>query len=117
MGDADGIASNVDEFDRREVDDADVLELLEPVVQEWWVEQFGEYVPQNGGFFTPPQKEAIPLIHEGENALVASPTGSGKTLSAYCSIINELFRRDRTEEGLDNSVYCLYVSQIGRAHV
>jgi len=112
MGDADGIASDVDEFDRREVDDADVLELLEPVVQEWWVEQFGEYVPQNGGFFTPPQKEAIPLIHEGENALVASPTGSGKTLSGYCSIINELFRRDRTEEGLDNSVYCLYVSPL-----
>jgi ATP-dependent Lhr-like helicase len=112
MGDADGIASDVDEFDRREVDDADVLELLEPVVQEWWVEQFGEFVPQNGGFFTPPQKEAIPLIHEGENALVASPTGSGKTLSGYCSIINELFRRDRTEEGLDNSVYCLYVSPL-----
>ena len=112
MGDADWIASDVDEFDRREVDDADVLELLEPVVQEWWVEQFGEFVPQNGGFFTPPQKEAIPLIHEGENALVASPTGSGKTLSGYCSIINELFRRDRTEEGLDNSVYCLYVSPL-----
>ncbi|PSP89714.1 helicase [Halobacteriales archaeon QS_4_66_20] len=112
MGDADGIASDVDEFDRREVDDADVLELLEPVVQEWWVEQFGEFVPQNGGFFTPPQKEAIPLIHEGENALVASPTGSGKTLSGYCSIINELFRRDRTEEGLENSVYCLYVSPL-----
>jgi ATP-dependent Lhr-like helicase len=112
MGDADGIASDVDEFDRREVDDADVLELLEPVVQEWWVEQFGEFVPQNGGFFTPPQKEAIPLIHEGSNVLVASPTGSGKTLSAYCSIINELFRQDRTEEGLENSVYCLYVSPL-----
>ncbi|PSQ50571.1 helicase [Halobacteriales archaeon SW_7_65_23] len=112
MGDADGIASDAGEFDRREVDDADVLELLEPVVQEWWVEQFGEFVPQNGGFFTPPQKEAIPLIHEGKNALVASPTGSGKTLSGYCSIINELFRRDRTEEGLDNSVYCLYVSPL-----
>jgi ATP-dependent Lhr-like helicase len=94
------------------VDDADVLGLLEPVVQEWWVEQFGEFVDQNGGFFTPPQKEAIPLIYQGENVLVASPTGSGKTLSAYCSIINELFRRDQTEEGLDNSVYCLYVSPL-----
>ena len=60
-----------------EIDDAEVLDRLAPVVQEWWVEQFGEYVPENGGFFTPPQKEAIPLIHGGTNALVASPTGSG----------------------------------------
>ncbi len=95
-----------------DVDDEHVLELLAPVVQEWWVEQFGEFVPQNEGFFTPPQKEAIPLIHEGENALICSPTGSGKTLSAFISIINELFRRDRAGEGLDNSVYCLYVSPL-----
>jgi len=99
------------EVDRSDVDDADVLALLEPVVQEWWIEQFGEFVPQNGGFFTPPQKEAIPLIHEGTNALVCSPTGSGKTLSAFCGIINELFRRDRAT-GLENSVYCVYVSPL-----
>jgi len=94
-----------------EIDDADVLDLLEPPVREWWVEEFGEFVPQNGGFFTPPQKEAVPLIHEGENALVAAPTGSGKTLASFTGIINELFRRDRAE-GLENSVYCLYVSPL-----
>ena len=93
------------------VDDAGVLELLDPVVREWWVEQFGAYVPGNGGFFTPPQKEAIPLIHEGENALVCAPTGSGKTLASFCGIINELFARDRAE-GLENSVYCLYISPL-----
>ena len=93
------------------IDDAEVLDRLEPPVQEWWVEQFGQYVPENGGFFTPPQKEAIPLINEGTNALVASPTGSGKTLSAFTGIIDELFRRDRAE-GLDNSVYCLYISPL-----
>ena len=95
------------------VDDAAVLESLEPEVREWWVDQFGEFVPDNGGFFTPPQKEAIPLIHEGENALIASPTGSGKTLSSFTAILNELFRREREEpDGLDNSVYCLYVSPL-----
>jgi ATP-dependent Lhr-like helicase len=93
------------------VDDADVLDLLDPVVREWWVEQFGAYVPGNGGFFTPPQKEAIPLIHEGENALVCAPTGSGKTLASFTGIINELFARDRAD-GLENSVYCLYVSPL-----
>jgi ATP-dependent Lhr-like helicase len=100
-------------FDPAEVsiDDEDVLDALEPVVQEWWVEQFGEFVPENGGFFTPPQKEAIPLIENGTNTLVCSPTGSGKTLSSFTSIINELFRRDQAE-GLDNSVYCLYISPL-----
>ncbi|PSQ15095.1 helicase [Halobacteriales archaeon QS_8_69_26] len=93
------------------VEDGDVLELLEPPVQEWWVDQFGEFVPENDGLFTPPQEGAIPLIHGGENALVAAPTGSGKTLASFCAIINELFARQRSE-GLENSVYCLYVSPL-----
>ncbi len=103
------------EFDPASVQitDAEVLSRLDPAVQDWWVQEFGEYIPGNGGFFTPPQREAIPLIDEGTNCLVASPTGSGKTLSAFCSILNELFRRERTtEEGLDNSIYCLYVSPL-----
>ncbi|MFC7046384.1 ATP-dependent helicase [Halobacteriaceae archaeon GCM10025711] len=91
--------------------DADVLELLEPAVREWWVDQFGAYVEENDGYFTPPQKEAIPLIHEGTNALIAAPTGSGKTLASFTAILNELFRRER-EDGLENSVYCLYVSPL-----
>jgi ATP-dependent Lhr-like helicase len=93
------------------IDDSEVLDLLEPVVREWWVDQFGAFVPDNGGFFTPPQKEAIPLIHDRENALICAPTGSGKTLASFCGIINELFRRDRGG-GLENSVYCLYVSPL-----
>ncbi|WP_049915729.1 ATP-dependent helicase [Haloferax mucosum] len=95
------------------VTDEDVLDLLEPAVQEWWVGQFGEFVPGNGGFFTPPQRGAIPLIHEERNALICAPTGSGKTLASFTAIINELFRRDReSADGLDNSVYCLYVSPL-----
>ncbi|KAB1198797.1 MULTISPECIES: ATP-dependent helicase [Haloferax] len=95
------------------VADEDVLDLLEPAVQEWWVDQFGEFVPGNGGFFTPPQRGAIPLIHERKNALICAPTGSGKTLASFTAIINELFRRDReSPDGLDNSVYCLYVSPL-----
>ncbi|SFK83035.1 ATP-dependent helicase Lhr and Lhr-like helicase [Halogranum rubrum] len=106
--------ANVD-FDADAVDiaDADVLDLLEPSVREWWVDQFGAYVPGNGGFFTPPQREAIPLIHEGANPLICAPTGSGKTLASFTAIIDELFRRDRElEDGLDNAVYCLYVSPL-----
>ncbi|KDE59356.1 helicase [Halostagnicola sp. A56] len=96
-----------------EIDDREVFDLLEPAVQEWWLEAFGEYVPENDGFFTPPQAGAIPKIHEGTNTLICAPTGSGKTLASFTAIINELFERDREEEdGLANSVYCLYVSPL-----
>ncbi|WP_410767099.1 ATP-dependent helicase [Haloferax sp. DFSO60] len=95
------------------IDDEDVLDLLEPAVRTWWADQFGEFVPGNGGFFTPPQRGAIPLIHESKNALICAPTGSGKTLASFTAIINELFRREReSPDGLDNSVYCLYVSPL-----
>ncbi|MDY6780239.1 MAG: DEAD/DEAH box helicase, partial [Halobacteria archaeon] len=93
------------------MDDAHVLDIFEPSLQEWWVEEFGDYTDINDGYFTPPQKEAVPKIHEGENVLVASPTGSGKTLAAFSSIINELFVRSKHDE-LENSVYCLYVSPL-----
>ncbi|MGQ3410950.1 ATP-dependent helicase [Natrinema sp. LN54] len=95
------------------IEDGDVFELLEPAVQEWWLEEFGEFIPENEGFFTPPQQGAIPKIHDGTNTLVCAPTGSGKTMSSFLSIINYLYERDREEpDGLVNSVYCLYVSPL-----
>ena len=94
-----------------EIADGDVLDLLDPVVREWWVERFGAFVPQNEGFFTPPQRGAIPLIDEGTNALVCAPTGSGKTLASFIGILDDLFARER-REGLDNSVHCLYISPL-----
>ncbi|MCH7659770.1 MAG: ATP-dependent helicase [Euryarchaeota archaeon] len=97
--------------DPASVTDLAVLDSLSPAVQEWWVEQFGEYVPQNGGVFTPPQREAIPLVQEGENALICAPTGSGKTLASFSAVIDDLIARDR-EDDLENSVYCLYVSPL-----
>ncbi|WP_222917695.1 ATP-dependent helicase [Natrinema sp. SYSU A 869] len=110
------------------IEDGDVFELLEPAVQEWWLEEFGEFVPENDGFFTPPQRGAIPKIHDGTNTLVCAPTGSGKTMSSFLSIINSLYERARDSDdidgqrpsaqetespgGLENSVYCLYVSPL-----
>jgi ATP-dependent Lhr-like helicase len=93
------------------VADEDVFSLLSAPVRRWWADQFGEFVPHNGGFFTPPQRAAIPHIDAGRNALVAAPTGSGKTLASFTAIIDDLVERDRTA-GLENSVYCLYVSPL-----
>ena len=101
------------EFDPETVPlpDAHVLDRLSPPVRRWWVSEFGAYVGENGGFFTPPQREAIPHVDEGRNCLVAAPTGSGKTLASFTAVLDDLFARERAGE-LENSVYCLYVSPL-----
>ena len=112
-GSADGAGTFPFDPDDVDIADGDVLERLDPAVREWWADEFGRYVGQNGGFFTPPQREAIPLVDEGTNALVCAPTGSGKTLSSFTAILDDLFGRAReSDDGLDNAVYCLYVSPL-----
>ena len=67
-----------------------------------------------GGKFaglTEPQAYAVPLIHARKNVLVSSPTGSGKTLTAFLSIINELYAKQLRGQ-LEDQIYCLYVSPL-----
>ena len=59
-----------------------VLGLMEPLIRDWFQSKFKD--------LTEPQAYAVPLIHERKSVLVSSPTGSGKTLTAFLSIINEL---------------------------
>lgn len=92
--------------------DEEILGLFRPSVRKWWKDRFGGLRDVNGGYFTPPQRLAIPLIHEGRSVLICSPTGSGKTLSAFMSIMNELFHVANTGPGLENSVYCIYISPL-----
>ena len=80
-----------------------VLKYLDPIIKEWFDNKYTD--------LTPPQARAIPLIHKGKNVLVASPTGSGKTLTAFLMIINELFELSR-EKKLENKVYCVYISPL-----
>jgi len=84
-------------------DKEEVLRLMEPLIAEWFDDKFDD--------MTEPQSYAIPLIHERENVLVSSPTGSGKTLTAFLSIINELFKLDKKGE-LEDKIYCVYVSPL-----
>ena len=51
-----------------------VLDLFHPVVRSWFTRQF----PKGP---TEPQTAAWPLIAAGKDVLVASPTGTGKTLT------------------------------------
>lgn len=83
--------------------DKESLGVLNPYVREWFIKNFNE--------LTPPQKFAFKLISERKNILVTAPTGSGKTMSGFTSIISKLF--DYSLEGkLEDRVYCIYVSPL-----
>lgn len=80
-----------------------VMGLMDPVIQKWFRGKFKD--------LTEPQSYAIPLIHNGVNVLVSSPTGSGKTITAFLSIINELFQLHK-EGKLEDRIYCVYISPL-----
>ncbi len=83
--------------------DENVYSLLEPFVAEWFRREFK--------VFTLPQKYAIPRIKAGRNVLIFSPTGTGKTLAAFLSIIDDLFSLGKKNE-LEDKVYCVYISPL-----
>ena len=60
---------------------------------------------------TPAQRLAWPPIQAGENLLLISPTGTGKTLAAFLAIINGLFL-EHAEGGLTQGLRCVYVSPL-----
>ena len=79
------------------------MSMMQPLVSTWFNERFDG--------LTEPQARAIPVIHRRENVLVSSPTGSGKTLTAFMSIINELTKY-ANEGRLEEKVYCIYISPV-----
>ena len=81
----------------------DEFPFLDPIVAEWFNSKYDS--------LSDPQKYAIPLIHNKKNVLVSSPTGTGKTLTGFLSIINELFIRARSGN-LENKIYCVYISPL-----
>lgn len=83
--------------------DEEIFRILTPEIRRWFKRKFGS--------FTPPQRYAVKEIHNGRNTLISSPTGSGKTLSAFLSAINELFLLAK-EGKLEDKIYVLYVSPL-----
>ncbi|HVP22689.1 MAG TPA: DEAD/DEAH box helicase [Conexivisphaerales archaeon] len=58
---------------------------------------------------TPPQEKAIPLIEQGRNTLVVSPTGSGKTEAVLLPILDRMVREGvRSKAG----VLLLYITPL-----
>ncbi|MFP2910036.1 DEAD/DEAH box helicase, partial [Pyxidicoccus sp. 3LFB2] len=79
------------------------LALFHPVVRRWFAERLGEP--------TRPQVEGWPLIHAGQDVLIAAPTGSGKTLTAFLAALDSLFRL-ALEGTLPDCTQVLYVSPL-----
>src|SRR3989344_7622727 len=80
-----------------------VKSILHPIVNSWFFKKFKS--------FTPSQTYAVYPIHCRKNILIYSPTGSGKTLTGFLSILNELI--DSSEKKiLEDKVYCVYVSPL-----
>ncbi len=83
--------------------DAEIFALLHPLVRRWFTEKFSA--------FSPPQRFAIPHIHNRKNCLISAPTGSGKTLAAFLAIINELVQL-ASQYALEDQIYCVYISPL-----
>ena len=82
---------------------SELVETLNQFVKEWFFSKFKK--------FAPPQLFSVVEIHKRNNVLVSAPTGSGKTLTAFLSILNELV--NLAEAGnLQDRVYCVYISPL-----
>lgn len=90
-------------YAKKKYSDKQIYNILVPEIKEWFKEKYET--------FTPPQRYAVKEIHEGQNTLISSPTGSGKTLSAFLAGINELMDLAKKDE-LEDKIYILYVSPL-----
>ncbi len=77
--------------------------VFHPLLNRWFFSKFKD--------FSLPQLYGVMEIHSRKNILISAPTGSGKTLTAFLSILNELV--DSSEKQiLEDNVYCVYVSPL-----
>ena len=81
-----------------------ILGLSPGPVQDWFTGTF-----PNGP--TPAQRLAWPIIRLGENLLLVSPTGTGKTLAAFLGVIDQL-HAEHAAGTLRDGLRCVYVSPL-----
>ncbi len=81
--------------------DDPALNGFHPAVRAWFQHRF----PAT----TPAQARAWPLIKAGESLLVAAPTGSGKTLTAFLAVLDDLVQLG---SALPEQTLVVYVSPL-----
>ncbi|HEY6399920.1 MAG TPA: DEAD/DEAH box helicase, partial [Blastocatellia bacterium] len=80
-----------------------VLDRFHPAVANWFTRQFAQP--------TKPQARAWPAIKDRKHTLIAAPTGSGKTLSAFLAAIDDLVRLG-IDGKLEDATQVVYVSPL-----
>ncbi|MEQ1868620.1 MAG: DEAD/DEAH box helicase [Vicinamibacterales bacterium] len=81
---------------------SDPLALFHPAVRDWFTSSFPEP--------TRPQTLGWPAIARGESTLILSPTGSGKTLTAFLWALNRLTTTEPPEAAARTRL--LYISPL-----
>jgi len=74
-----------------------------PLIERWFKQKFA--AP------TEPQLHGWPVIAEGRHTLIAAPTGSGKTLTAFLAVIDRLLK-ESLKGDLSNGARVVYVSPL-----
>ncbi|GIW80248.1 MAG: ATP-dependent DNA helicase [Gemmatales bacterium] len=82
---------------------APMLPLFHPITQKWFAERFAEP--------TEPQRLGWPAIAERRDTLIAAPTGSGKTLTAFLYSLDRLLRLAMNGRLADRT-YVVYISPL-----
>ena len=77
--------------------------LFHPAVAAWFAKTFRAPTAAQAG--------AWPAIKAGRHTLIAAPTGSGKTLSAFMAALDDLVRQG-LEETLTDETHVVYVSPL-----
>ncbi|MCX2544080.1 DEAD/DEAH box helicase [Pseudomonas sp. COW5] len=76
-----------------------------PAVSAWFSRTFATV--------TAAQARAWPLIRQRRSTLIAAPTGSGKTLTAFLAVLDDLIHRGlETPDGLPDETLVVYVSPL-----
>src|SRR6476661_10401698 len=79
------------------------LDAFHPVIRQWFLGRFS--AP------TEPQQQGWPPIAAGAHTLIAAPTGSGKTLTAFLAAIDRLLKEAIRGE-LPDEIRVVYVSPL-----
>jgi len=79
------------------------LSGFHPLIQRWFASRFA--AP------TEPQEAGWPHIAAGEHTLIAAPTGSGKTLTAFLAVIDRLLK-ESIDGRLEDGMRVVYVSPL-----
>jgi len=91
-------------YAEKDYSDGEVYGLLRPYVSAWFKKKYSE--------FTPVQRKTIPLIKQGVNVLVSSPTGTGKTLAVFLGLIDRMYEYYEKNGELPSGIYIVYVSPL-----